>query len=77
MGNCCRKKPCPEIKVDIEGNTCFDDIECSSTCCIIKKKTSSPKHRHRNKEIHPPSLQQYPPINCENVVVETRVEPSV
>jgi len=43
MGSCC-VKPSPDIQVDIEGNTCFDDIECSSTCCVIKKKTYSPKH---------------------------------
>lgn len=51
MGSCCMK-PKPDIQVDIEGNTCFDDMECSSTCCIVKKKTVSPKHKHHHKNRH-------------------------
>ena len=49
MGSCC-VKPVPDIQVDIEGNTCFDDIECTSTCCIVKKKIRSPKHNRKHRD---------------------------
>lgn len=66
MGSCCMK-PKPDIQVDIEGNTCFDDMECSSTCCIVKKKTVSPKHHHKNHRDKDPPQE----IEMKEVKIDT------
>lgn len=36
MGSSCAKQA-PDLKVtnEIDGNTCFDDLVCPSTCCVI------------------------------------------
>lgn len=45
MGSYCGK-PVPDVQVEVEGNTCFDDMKCTSTCCMVKKGHT---HKHNKK----------------------------
>ena len=44
MGSPCSKQvPDIKLKTDVKDNTCFDDLVCPSTCCIIVSHSKKAK----------------------------------